>query len=337
MVNIGQNAFENCKSLVSLSIPNSVKDISFYAFSGCSGLTSVHINNLESWCKISFKSHDSNPLEYAHHLYLNGEEIKDLVIPINVARIRDFAFFGCSGLASVTIGNNVASIGDCAFFGCSGLTSVTIGKRVTSIGDAAFKGCYVLPSLSIPNSVTSIGAGAFSGCQSLSSIIIEDGVSSLGEKTFEYCTSLTTITLPNSIFEIKNSTFYGCSNLTSVIIQNVNSIDGGAFASCQELTDFYCYNTKVPFTYTGAFNGSYIDYATLHVPAESIIAYKNAEPWQNFKEIVALTDDDPNPMRIMTTKATPNENKNIYNLNGFRLPELKKGINIVNGKKYVIK
>ena len=65
---------------------------------------------------------------------------------------------------------SVTSIGDYAFRGCSGLTSVTIGNRVTSIGEEAFYGCTGLTSVTIPNSVTSIGSGAFSGCSSLTSV-----------------------------------------------------------------------------------------------------------------------------------------------------------------------
>lgn len=244
--------------------------------------------------------------------------------------IRDFTFYGCSGLTSVTIGNNVTSIRNFTFFGCSGLTSVTIGNSVTNIGEGSFKGCSGLTSITIPNCVTVIGTGAFSSCQSLSSIAIEDGVSSIGEKAFEFCTSLTTIVLPNSIFEIRNSTFYGCSKLTSVIIQNVNFILGGAFANCQELTDFYCYNTNVPFTDPDVFKDSYIDYATLHVPAVSLDAYKAANPWKNFKEIVALTDDDPKPTGVNTLKANHYVySANTYTIEGKLISNPQRGLNII--------
>ena len=101
-------------------IPNSVTSIGRFAFSGCSGLTSV-------------------------------------TIPNSVTSIGEGAFSGCSGLTSVTIPGSVTSIGDYAFSGCSGLTSVTIPNSVTSIGESAFSGCSGLTSVTIPNSVTSIG------------------------------------------------------------------------------------------------------------------------------------------------------------------------------------
>lgn len=107
------------------------------AFVGCDELTSVHISDLEAWFKISF---GSNPLSPAYHLYLNGQEIKDLVIPNSVSSIGDFVFQGCCGLSSVTIPNTVTTIGIGAFYGCSGLTSITIPNSVTSIGIGAFSG-----------------------------------------------------------------------------------------------------------------------------------------------------------------------------------------------------
>ena len=84
--------------------------------------------------------------------------------------IRDYAFYGCTGLTSVTIPNSVTSIGDQAFYGCTGLTSVTIPNSVTSIGVGVFWRCTALTSVTIPNSVTIIGGNAFSGCSGLTAI-----------------------------------------------------------------------------------------------------------------------------------------------------------------------
>ena len=178
VTSIGGSAFQLCSGLTSVTIPESVTSIGYRAFRDCSGLTAVHITDIDAWCKISFLADEysssvpleSNPLYYAHHLYLNGEEVKDLIIPISVTSIGDAAFSGCSGLTSVTIPSSVASIGDRAFDGCSGLTSVTIPSSVASIGNSAFSDCSGLTSLTIPSSVTSIGDYAFWGCKDMTDL-----------------------------------------------------------------------------------------------------------------------------------------------------------------------
>ena len=118
VTSIGNYAFSYCRGLTSVTIPNSVTSIGAEAFSDCSGLTSVNISDLASWCQISFSSNNSNPLSCAHHLFLNGTEVKDLVIPNSVTTIGNRAFEGCSGLTSVTIPNSVTTIGNDAFYEC---------------------------------------------------------------------------------------------------------------------------------------------------------------------------------------------------------------------------
>ena len=251
---IADDAFNDCSNLTSVTIPNSVKSIGNSAFSWCSGLTSV-------------------------------------TIPNSVTNIGDGAFSYCSNLTSVTIPNSVTSIGSWAFSSCSGLTSIDIPNSVSSIGYFAFDGCSGLTSVKIPSSVTSLSG--FSGCTGLTSIIIPNSVTLIDSHAFPGCIGLTSVTIPNSVTTINSDAFSGCSKLKSVTIgNNVNKISSGAFAKCSALTDVYCLAENVPWTNTDAFNESYIDYATLHVPAASLNNYKNSEPWKNFQNKVALDSGD---------------------------------------------
>ncbi len=121
--------------------------------------------------------------------------------------IGDLAFWGCSGLTSITIPSSVTSIGDLAFWGCSGLTSITIPSSVTSIEGSAFRDCSGLTSITIPSSVTSIGGWAFYGCSGLTSITIPSSVTSIGYETFYGCSGLTNITVDsdNSVYDSRNN------------------------------------------------------------------------------------------------------------------------------------
>ena len=214
----------------------------------------------------------------------------------SVTSIGGSAFGGCSGLTSVTIPNSMTSIGEFAFHNCSGLTSVTIPGSVTSIGEYAFDGCGGLTSVTIPNSVTSIGTSVFFGCSGLTSVTIGNSVTSIGGSAFCNCSGLTSVTIPNSVTSIGRAAFRYCTSLTSVTIGNgVENIYYQAFANCQNLADVYCYAENVPITVSNAFEGSYIEYATLHVTAASIERYKATEPWGLFGTKVATNGDLPEP------------------------------------------
>jgi hypothetical protein len=193
--------------------------IDYYAFENCSNLENVYISDLEAWCNIEFYDSFANPLYNGANLYLNGNLVKDLVIPDSVAEIRD-AFSGCSSLESVTIPDGMTSTGIGAFMYCTNLTSVTIPDSVTSIGSNTFRGCSSLTSVTIPDSVTSIYGYAFYDCTSLTDITIPDSVTEIGSYAFAKCSSLTSITIPDGVTEIGFSAFRYCDNLTSVTFKD---------------------------------------------------------------------------------------------------------------------
>ena len=123
--------------------------------------------------------------------------------------------------------------------------------------------------------------------------------------------------------------------MTSVTIgNNVKSIGGEAFAGCSKLFDVYCYAENVPSTESNAFDGSYPENATLHVPDASVDSYKVTEPWSSFGKIVALTEDETGITETDNGKVKM-ENSNVYDLSGRRVQKAQKGIFIQNGKVVV--
>ena len=206
----------------------------------------------------------------------------------SVTSIGDYAFYGCSGLTSATIGNSVTSIGYCAFAYCSGLTSVSIPNSVTSIGDGAFYGCSGLASVTIPNLVTSIGATAFADCTGLTSVTIPNSVTEIGHRAFQGCSGLTSVTIGNLVASIGWGAFNGCSGLTSVTIPNsVTSIGKEAFSYCRGLAEI---RSKI-VDIGNVTLGSDVFYlvptysCTIKVPYGTAAAYRNANQWKSFSNI----------------------------------------------------
>lgn len=147
VIEIGESAFGGCNNLTNIGIPQSVTSIGYGAFVNCNKLNRVDITDLDAWCRINFGNQQANPCVYAKKLYLNGEEIIDLVIPNTVTKIGDYAFYNCNGLKSATISNSVIDIGSYAFYLCSGMNNLTLGKSVAYIRQKAFSGCSALTNI----------------------------------------------------------------------------------------------------------------------------------------------------------------------------------------------
>ena len=237
VTSIGDNAFEHCTGLTSVTIPYSVTSIGKSAFSGCNNLQDIYITNIAAWCNISGLD---NLMKYRSNnkLHINNELATSITIPNEVTAIPSYAFYNCTELTRVTIGGRVTSVGSWSFRGCTGLTRVTIPDSVTSIGEGAFYNCSELTNVTIGGSVTSIGSNAFFGCIGLTNVTIPVSVTSVGSWAFCGCTGLTSVTIPDSVTSIGSNAFNNCTGLTSVTIGGgVKSIGSGTFSNCSGLTD----------------------------------------------------------------------------------------------------
>lgn len=286
---IGLDAFWECSSLTSVTIPETVTSIGGEAFGRCTSLVSITLPNSIQNIK--------------YNAFCDCSSLKSINIPESVTNIEWSAFSGCSALTSITIPASVTSIDRGTFSGCSALTNITIPDSVTSIGDFAFENCNAIktatvPTIAIPqipktnleeitiNSGESINAYAFSNSKTLKSVTISDSVTSIGELAFLNCDSINQIKFTGGIESwcgingIENLTtamsnvYVGdrkLSEMTSLVIPDgVTRISEYAFHDCRVLT-----SVSIPDSVTSieswAFNGcSSLTSVSLHDGVESI-------------------------------------------------------------------
>lgn len=204
---IGYGAFSQCKSLAEIKIPDSVTKISTMAFAFCESLTSIDIPDSIKILQVSV-FRDCTSLKTVNlsnsistisgDAFLNCKSLTDLKLPDSITYIESAAFRGCKALTSIEIPNGIKKIDDATFYDCISLTNVKLPNTVTSIGVSAFKNCKALKNIEIPDSVETIAAYAFEECTSLESITIPDSVTEFGKDVFEDCKSFTIRCNPNS-------------------------------------------------------------------------------------------------------------------------------------------
>lgn len=221
--------------------------------------------------------------------FYSCSRLASVTIPNSVTRIGSNAFEYCISLTSIELPNSLTSIEYGVFWGCTNLTSILIPNSVTSIGWDAFYGCRSLTSIEIPNRVTSIGMNAFVGCSGITSLDIPNSVTNIEPGAFSSCTNLISVELPDSITTIEDSVFISCANLTSIEIPGgVTSIGLLAFYRCSGLTSITCQSVTPPTLGPEAFG--YVDKSIpLYVPGASIDAYKAAEGWKEFFNILPIS------------------------------------------------
>ena len=225
VASIGENAFVNGSSLKSVKISASVKTVGNDAFLNCEGLTKAEFASIESLCGMKFENDKANPLYYAKHLYINGAEVVDLVLPASLTSVGNYTFVNCSSLKTVKIPESVKAVGNDAFFNCSGLTKAEFAS-IESLCGMQFGTTYANPlyrakhlyingaevaDLTIPNSVKNINFAAFYGCDGLKSVTIPNSVTSIDDWAFASCVGIKTVTIPSSVTTIGYGAFADCT------------------------------------------------------------------------------------------------------------------------------
>jgi len=226
---------------------------------------------------------------------------------------------------------SVTSIGYRAFRFCEKITEVSLPSTITLISDQAFEGCSGLTNINLPQSITEIGSYAFSQCRSLTSVDIPNSITIIEEYAFAHNINMASLVLSNSLTEIREGAFYHCASLASVIIPgSVKAIGKNAFSECESLKNVRL-NITEPFKLDEAFR--YIsEEATLYVPVGTKAKYEATEGWKEFKNIVEM---DPSGIATVLTEQKANET--IYNLSGQRFAKPRRGLNIIGGKKVVVR
>lgn len=241
-------------------------------------------------------------------------------------------FSAIDSLRKVTFGNFVTAIGDNAFVYCRNLSEIEIPSSVISIGKDAFSSCKNLSQIEIPSSVTSIGDLAFAYCYSLSEITIPNSVTVIEWGTFAECINLKTVTLPNTLTYIDGFAFYA-TNLSDITIPaSVTYIGEYAFKWCN-LKEITSLNPTPPTLLDSEFSDEQYASILLYVPQEAIAAYQAANKWKSFKNIRAISSTGIEEVKT----GSYSQSAAIFDLQGRKHAKPQKGINIINGKKTVIK
>ena len=285
---IGGGAFSQ-RNITSITFPNSITSIGPSAFSYCNVLDSVVIPE-----RVTI---------IPDMAFASSESLRHVILPEGVTLIDNSAFNSCYGLDSLIIPNSVETIEDWAFAGCKNLSYVKMPQQLKKVGQGAFGNCQSMAYVDIPdlsswamvdfynNSANPLNFAKklIVNGEEITDLVIPDDVTSIGNCTFYNCVNLTSITIGEHVASIGASAFRGCSNVTSIVIgEDVTYIGGWAFNGCSKVTSVTSYPRKVPTTGRDLFDNTLLENANLYVAGAAFDDYNNTEPWNNFKEIIAL-------------------------------------------------
>jgi hypothetical protein len=255
---IGERAFMDCRSLISVIIPESVSNIGAMAFFRCFSLKAISVSPENQRYKdidgVLFTKDGKTLLTYP----AGGKTV--YTIPAGVTGIDGVAFSHCVRLTSVVIPESVTDIGEEAFSHCFDLKVISVSpenQRYKDIDGVLFtkdgKTLLIYPiggenPYMIPNGVTRIGRKAFSDCIALTSVTIPEGVTDIGEETFYMC-ALLSVTIPASVATIGKGAFSYCGDLETISVSPENphykDIDGALFTKDGKTLITYPSNGKM--------------------------------------------------------------------------------------------
>ena len=307
LVTIGDDAFSYTSALTELTIPASVTSIGDGAFR-YSGLKKLTFADSDKTLKMGKGSSGSNESMFS---YSKVEKLEEVYIgrPIELTGGDGDLFYSLRGLKKVTFGDACTEVPDGWFSQCTGLQEIHLGKKITRIGKRAFKYCEKLVEIYAWPTIKTIDNEAFSNCTAVEIWDFSDNpVETIGENAFYYSSSLKIVRLPATLKSIANGGFYGCDAIQEI--------------TCLAVVPPTCGNNVFRYLDTSK--------CKLMVPESSINAYKAADTWKDFYNIVAGLNS------MQTGAASVTEN---YGLNGQRVTGSHRGITIQrtsNGVRKVI-
>lgn len=218
------NAFNNCESLVSITLPDNIMALGTDIFNNCKALQEIALpDGIESIPERAFQ---------------NCQSLKSITIPSSVTSIGNYALDGARQLESLTLPVALQSLGDYALRGLASIESISLPGGISSLGVNTFDGWTSLKSILIPSNWTKLPDCAFSACSSLESIVVPENITHIGQSCFDGCLSLASITLPDNLSYIESYAFKNCSSLVSITLpENLNNTLShyALFAGCSKL------------------------------------------------------------------------------------------------------
>lgn len=272
---IAERAFFECIQLECITFGSKIKKCGFQAFDGCNSLYSIHVASVGYWCNIEFANPTANPIYHSGSFLVNGKKVTNLSIPKWVEHIGDYAFYNCSTLSSVALPASIKSIGKDAFYGCEALSKVDI----ESVG----AWCQVELANAFSNPLSIAGTLYESGQPAI--ILTIKGVETINKGVFQGCKNIKAVIATNSLKSIGEEAFRGCAELISVELHSgIKSIGGGAFMGCLALKNVAIMASEPPVLgdqYVFEYNA---EGRKIYIPESAFDAYVTDPMWSKYAD-----------------------------------------------------